>query len=54
MGGTVNLLAVNMGASLTVEGSHDPARLAANTRAALRRMARIMLPICGLLFVGAP
>jgi O-antigen/teichoic acid export membrane protein len=54
IGGTVNLLAINMGASLTVEGSHEPARLAANTRAALRRMARIMLPICGLLFVGAP
>ncbi|WP_030946306.1 lipopolysaccharide biosynthesis protein [Streptomyces sp. NRRL S-646] len=54
IGGTVNLLAINMGASLTVEGSHDPARLAANTRAALKRMARIMLPICGLLFIGAP
>ncbi|MFF4556833.1 lipopolysaccharide biosynthesis protein [Streptomyces sp. NPDC001422] len=54
IGGTVNLLAINMGASLTVEGSHDPARLAANTRAALRRMARIMLPVCGLLFLGAP
>ncbi|MET9910593.1 lipopolysaccharide biosynthesis protein [Streptomyces sp. NPDC006476] len=54
IGGTINLLAINMGASLTVEGSHDPARLAANTRAALRRMARIMVPICGLLFLGAP
>ncbi|MBO4258656.1 lipopolysaccharide biosynthesis protein [Streptomyces griseorubiginosus] len=54
IGGTINLLAINMGASLTVEGSHDPGRLAANTRAALRRMARIMLPICGLLFLGAP
>jgi O-antigen/teichoic acid export membrane protein len=54
IGGTTNLLAINMGASLTVEGSHDPARLAANTRAALKRMARIMLPVCGLLFVGAP
>ncbi|MFF1698577.1 lipopolysaccharide biosynthesis protein [Streptomyces sp. NPDC058257] len=54
IGGTVNLLAINMGASLTVEGAHDPARLAANTRAALRRMARIMLPVCGLLFVCAP
>ncbi|MFI1410421.1 lipopolysaccharide biosynthesis protein [Streptomyces sp. NPDC020707] len=54
IGGTVNLLAINMGASLTVEGSHDPARLAANTRAALRRMARIMLPVAGALFVGAP
>ncbi|MEU6668930.1 lipopolysaccharide biosynthesis protein [Streptomyces sp. NPDC046727] len=54
IGGTTNLLAINMGASLTVEGSHDPARLAANTRAALKRMARIMLPVAGLLFVGAP
>ncbi|MFF4757957.1 lipopolysaccharide biosynthesis protein [Streptomyces sp. NPDC001292] len=54
IGGTVNLLAINMGASLTVEGSHDPARLAANTRAALKRMVRIMLPICGLLFLLAP
>ncbi|MFF3335996.1 lipopolysaccharide biosynthesis protein [Streptomyces sp. NPDC002888] len=54
IGGTVNLLAINMGASLTVEGSHDPGRLAANTRAALRRMARIMLPVAGVLFVGAP
>ncbi|MFE9876714.1 lipopolysaccharide biosynthesis protein [Streptomyces sp. NPDC005784] len=54
IGGTVNLLAINMGASLTVEGSHEPARLAANTRAVLKRMARIMLPMCGLLFLGAP
>ncbi|MFE1880778.1 lipopolysaccharide biosynthesis protein [Streptomyces diastatochromogenes] len=54
IGGTTNLLAINMGASLTVEGSHDPGRLAANTRAALRRMAKIMLPIAGVLFVGAP
>ena len=54
IGGTVNLLAINMGASLTVEGSHDPSRLAANTRAALKRMARLMLPVCGGLFLGAP
>uniref|UniRef100_UPI003F7FE18A lipopolysaccharide biosynthesis protein n=1 Tax=Streptomyces flavofungini TaxID=68200 RepID=UPI003F7FE18A len=54
IGGTVNLLAINMGASLTVEGAHDPALLAANTRSALRRMAMIMLPVCGVLFVGAP
>ncbi|MFE1774675.1 lipopolysaccharide biosynthesis protein [Streptomyces sp. NPDC059008] len=54
IGGTVNLLALNMGASLTVEGAHDPARLAANTRAALRRMARIMVPVCLALFVCAP
>ncbi|WP_405579983.1 lipopolysaccharide biosynthesis protein [Streptomyces sp. NBC_01092] len=54
IGGTVNLLAINMGASLTVEGSHDPGRLAANTRAALKRMARIMLPVATILFFGAP
>ncbi|MBA0050586.1 lipopolysaccharide biosynthesis protein [Streptomyces sp. AJS327] len=52
--GTVNLLALNMGSSLTVEGAHNPARLAADCRAALRRMARIMLPVCGALFVLAP
>ncbi|MFF7355535.1 MULTISPECIES: lipopolysaccharide biosynthesis protein [Streptomyces] len=54
IGGTTDLLAINMGASLTVEGSHDPARLAANTRAALQRMARIMLPIAALWIIGAP
>ncbi|WP_337459914.1 lipopolysaccharide biosynthesis protein [Streptomyces xiaopingdaonensis] len=54
IGGTLNLLAVNMGASLTVEGSHSPARLAENCRAALGRMARIMLPVCGALFLFAP
>ncbi|MFJ3643200.1 lipopolysaccharide biosynthesis protein [Streptomyces sp. NPDC090108] len=54
IGGTTNLLAINMGASLTVEGSHEPARLAADTRAALKRMARIMLPIAAVLFIGAP
>ncbi|MFD7691739.1 lipopolysaccharide biosynthesis protein [Streptomyces sp. NPDC059805] len=54
IGGTVNLLAINMGASLTVEGSHAPGRLAADTRAALTRMARIMLPVSAVLFFGAP
>ncbi|WP_328745939.1 lipopolysaccharide biosynthesis protein [Streptomyces sp. NBC_00285] len=54
IGGTCNLLAINMGASLTVEGSHDPGRLAANTRAALKRMVRIMLPVASVLFFGAP
>jgi len=54
IGGTINLLAINMGASLTVEGSHHPGALAANCRAALRRMAVIMVPVCGFLFVFAP
>ncbi|MGJ5750480.1 O-antigen/teichoic acid export membrane protein [Streptomyces puniciscabiei] len=54
IGGTTDLLAINMGASLTVEGSHDPGRLAGYTRAALKRMARIMLPIAALWIIGAP
>ncbi|MET9514180.1 polysaccharide biosynthesis C-terminal domain-containing protein [Streptomyces sp. NPDC002994] len=54
IGGTVNLLAINMGASLTVEGAHDPSTLARNCRAALRRMARIMVPVAAVLFFGAP
>ncbi len=54
IGGTVDLLAINMGASLTVEGAHDPSRIAQNLRAALGRMARIMIPICMFLVVFAP
>jgi O-antigen/teichoic acid export membrane protein len=45
IGGVIDLLAVNMAISLTVEGTLDLDRLAANTRAALRRMFRILLPI---------
>lgn len=51
---TLDLLAINMGASLTVEGSHAPARLAELSRAALWRMALIMIPICLLLVILAP
>jgi len=54
IGGTVDLLAINMGSSLTVEGSHDPSRMAENCRAALRRMARIMVPIVLFLVLLAP
>ncbi|MFF0746260.1 lipopolysaccharide biosynthesis protein [Streptomyces sp. NPDC004111] len=54
IGGTVNLLAINMGASLTVEGAHDPASLARNCRAALKKMAKLMLPVGAVLFFGAP
>ncbi|MCQ4083276.1 hypothetical protein NGB36_22385 [Streptomyces sp. RB6PN25] len=53
IGSTVDLLAINMGASLTVEGAHDPSRIAENCRAALGRMARIMIPICMFLAVFA-
>ncbi|WP_443058474.1 lipopolysaccharide biosynthesis protein [Streptomyces sp. NBC_00442] len=54
IGGTVELLAINMGASLTVEGAHDPERLGRNARAALIRMVKIVLPVCGFLFAFAP
>lgn len=54
IGGTVELLAINMGASLTVEGAHDPQRLGRNARAALLRMIKIVLPICAFLFACAP
>jgi hypothetical protein len=45
VGAVIDLLAVNMAISLTVEGTLDLDRLGANTRAALRRMVRILLPI---------
>jgi hypothetical protein len=45
VGAVIDLLAVNMAISLTVEGTLDLERLAANTRAALRRVVRILLPI---------
>ncbi|MET9878069.1 lipopolysaccharide biosynthesis protein [Actinacidiphila glaucinigra] len=54
IGGTIDLLAINMGSSLTVEGAHDPSRIAENCRAALRRMARIMVPIALFMVVFAP
>ncbi|MFJ2744118.1 lipopolysaccharide biosynthesis protein [Streptomyces sp. NPDC087440] len=54
IGGTVNLLAINMGASLTVEGAHDPASLARNCRASLLKMVKLMLPVAAVLFFGAP
>lgn len=45
IGGTVSLLAGNMAASLTVEGAFDTASLSANCRAALQRMALILVPV---------
>lgn len=54
IGGTIDLLAIHMGSSLTVEGSLDPSRIGEFTRAALRRMARIMVPIVVFLLVLAP
>lgn len=54
IGGIIDLLAVNMAMSLTVEGSHDAGRLAAATRAALRRTLRILVPISVAVIVLAP
>ncbi len=45
IGGVIDLLAVNMAISLTVEGTLDIDRLGDNTRAALRRIVQILLPI---------
>jgi O-antigen/teichoic acid export membrane protein len=47
VGGVLALLGVNMATSLTVEGAFDASSLAANARAALRRMALILVP-CAL------
>ncbi|MEY9941371.1 lipopolysaccharide biosynthesis protein [Streptacidiphilus sp. MAP5-3] len=49
IGGTLDLLAVNMAASLTVESSRQPSQLGANTRGALARMACVTLPCFALL-----
>ncbi|NYI08120.1 lipopolysaccharide biosynthesis protein [Allostreptomyces psammosilenae] len=54
VGGTVDLLGLNMAASLTVESSYDSRRLAVNARAALARMLRILVPLTVVLVVAAP
>jgi O-antigen/teichoic acid export membrane protein len=53
LGATVDVLAVNMAMSLTVEGAFDTDGLAVATRSALRRMALILLPIIAVIFFGA-
>ncbi|MFI6819104.1 lipopolysaccharide biosynthesis protein [Nonomuraea sp. NPDC050328] len=54
LGCLIELLAMNMAVSLTVEGSFDPAQLAANCRRALRRAFMIIVPIIAVTLVGAP
>ena len=54
VGGVLDLFAVNMAASLTVEGAFDGATLAANCRSALRRTMLILVPIAAGVAVGAP
>jgi O-antigen/teichoic acid export membrane protein len=53
LGATVDVLAVNMAMSLTVEGAFDVDSLAVATRSALRRMALILVPITAVIFFGA-
>ncbi|HEY0542082.1 MAG TPA: hypothetical protein VGD53_27225 [Actinoallomurus sp.] len=53
LGATVDVLAVNMAMSLTVEGAFDTDGLAVATRSALRRMALILVPITLVIFFGA-
>src|SRR5260370_6606625 len=54
IGGTLDLFAVNMATSLTVEGSFDAATLGENCRAALRRAMLILVPIAAGLALVAP
>jgi O-antigen/teichoic acid export membrane protein len=54
IGGTLDLFAVNMATSLTVEGAFDAAAIAANTRAALHRTMLVLLPAAALVAAGAP
>lgn len=52
--GIVDMIGINMGMSLTVEGAFDAAALAANCRRALRRVVSILAPTAVLLAVLAP
>jgi O-antigen/teichoic acid export membrane protein len=54
VGGTVDLLAVNMATSLTVEGAFNSTTVAVNCRAALRRTTLVLLPIVACVALSAP
>lgn len=54
IGGVIDLLAVNMAMSLTVEGAHDGDRLAERARAAMGRMLRILVPVTVAMVAVAP
>jgi hypothetical protein len=53
LGATVDVLAVNMAMSLTVEGAFDAAGLAGACRSVLRRVALILVPIAVVILFGA-
>ena len=50
----VDMVGINMGMSLTVEGAFDAATLAVNGRKALRKMASILVPCAVLVALLAP
>jgi O-antigen/teichoic acid export membrane protein len=52
--GIVDMVGISMAMSLTVEGAFDAGALAANCRAALRKMTVVLLPCAVLLAVFAP
>ncbi|MFG1945250.1 lipopolysaccharide biosynthesis protein [Nonomuraea sp. NPDC048826] len=54
LGCMIELLAMNMAVSLTVEGSFDRSQLAANCRNALRRALMIIVPIIVVAILAAP
>lgn len=54
LGCMIELLAMNMAVSLTVEGSFDRSQLAENCRRALRRAFMIITPIIAVTVLGAP
>ncbi|WP_214412189.1 lipopolysaccharide biosynthesis protein [Sphaerisporangium fuscum] len=54
LGAMIELLAINMATSLTVEGSSDRTRLAANCRQALRRAYLIIGPVVAVTILAAP
>jgi O-antigen/teichoic acid export membrane protein len=51
---SLDLIASNMAASLTVEGAADQASLAAHARGALINIARLLVPLVLLVLAGAP
>lgn len=54
LGMMLELVALTLSLSLTVEGSFNAAVLAESTRAALRRTFMLMIPAIALIVVGAP
>jgi O-antigen/teichoic acid export membrane protein len=54
IGTTIDLLAINMAMSLTVESALHPEQLASNTRTALRRTMLILVPIASAAALLAP